>query len=90
MDRSEYRKKQEAIESKRKEAVELAYRSEVIGALHRISEQNTAAHNQENRADRFHRLVEKLTLRLEGRRYWTEVAETIGLCTELTSPMSKT
>jgi hypothetical protein len=79
MDKSEYRKKQDDSERKRKEAAEDAYRNKVISTLQRIAEQNKAAENQAKRADRFHRLVEKLTLRLEGRRYWIEVAETAGL-----------
>jgi len=79
MNKPEYRKKQEAAERKGQESEQRTYRDEVIGALKRISEQNKAADNQANRADRFHRLVEKLTLRLDRRRYRLEIAETIGL-----------
>jgi hypothetical protein len=79
MNQSEYRKKQEAAERKRQEATEDAYRQQVIGALQGIAEQNKAADYQSSRADRFHRQVEKLTLKLEKRRYRLEIAETIGL-----------
>jgi hypothetical protein len=79
MDKSEYRKKQEDAERKRQEATEDAYRQQVIGALQRIAEQNQVTENQAQRADTFHRRVERLTLRLEGRKFWLELAETLGL-----------
>jgi hypothetical protein len=79
MDKSDYRKKREDAEHKRQETAENAYRQQVIGSLERIAEQNQATENQANRADTFHRRVEKLTLRLEGRRFWLEFAETLGL-----------
>src|ERR1700676_691065 len=79
MDKSDYRKKQEDAERKRQETAENAYRQQVIGSLERIAEQNQATENQANRADTFHRRVEKLTLRLEGRKFWLEFAETLGL-----------
>jgi hypothetical protein len=79
MDKSEYQKKLQDAENKRQKTVEDAFRQEVIAALQRIAEQNKAADDQARRADRFHRLVEKLALRLEGRKYRIEIAETLGL-----------
>jgi hypothetical protein len=79
MDKSEYRKKQEDVDRKRREVAEASYRGEVIGALNSIAQQNQATENQAKRADTYHRRVEKLALRLEGRKFWLEVAETAGL-----------
>lgn len=79
MDKSEYREKRNHAERMRQEAAEAAYRRLVIGALQKIAEQDKAAEHERNRADRFHRRVEKLTLRLEERRYRLEIAETAGL-----------
>jgi hypothetical protein len=79
MDKSDYREKQQAAVRKRQEANEEAYRKQVISALERISEQNQTTENQAQRADTFHRRVEKLTLRLERRRFWLEFFETLGL-----------
>jgi hypothetical protein len=79
MNKSEYQKKQETAERKRQETDEDAYRQQAIGALERIAQQNQATENQAQRADTFHRRVERLTLRLEGRKFWLELAETIGL-----------
>lgn len=79
MDKSEYRKKQQDAEHKRRESTEHADRQQIITALERIAEQTQATENQAHRADIFHRRVEKLTLRLEGRKFWLELAETIGL-----------
>jgi hypothetical protein len=79
MDNSEDRTKNKDAARERRKADEGADRQRVIGALERIAEQNQATENQANRADTFHRRVEKLTLRLEGRKFWIEVAETAGL-----------
>jgi hypothetical protein len=79
MDKSEYRKKQDDAESKRKETAESSNRQQIIAALERIARQNQATENQTQRADGFHRRVEKLTLRLEGRKFWLEVFEALGL-----------
>jgi hypothetical protein len=77
MDKSDYRQK--TAQEKRRDSAEESYRNKVVGSLERIAEQNQATENQANRADTFHRRLEKLTLRLEGRRFWIEVAETMGL-----------
>jgi hypothetical protein len=69
MNKAEYRKKQEDADRKREEAAEDTYRQQVIVALQVMAEQNKAADYQSSRADRFHRQVEKLTLKLEKRRY---------------------
>jgi hypothetical protein len=79
MDKSEYRKKQDDAEHKRQEAAKGSYRQQVVGSLERIAAQTQATENQAHRADTFHRRVEKLTLRLEGRKFWLELAETVGL-----------
>jgi hypothetical protein len=79
MNQAEYRKKQDDAERKRQEAAERSYREQVVGSLERIAEQNEATENQANRADNFHRRAEKLALRLEGRKFWLELAETLGL-----------
>jgi hypothetical protein len=79
MDKPEYRKKQEDAERKRRESAEHSDRQQIISALERTAEQNQATENQAHRADTFHRRVEKLTLRLEGRKFWLELAETVGL-----------
>jgi len=79
MNKAEYQRRHQDAENKRLEASENAYRKETIGALKAIAEQNRAAEAQAKRADRFHRRVEKLTLRLEGRKFWIEIAETAGL-----------
>jgi len=79
MDNSEDPKEQNDPERERHEAADNAYRNKVISALQAIAEQNKAAEDQAKRADRFHRAVERLTLRLEGRKYWVEIAETAGL-----------
>jgi hypothetical protein len=79
MDKSEYRKKQEKTEHKRQEAAEDIYRQQVISALERIALQDQITENQAQRGDTFHRRVERLTLRLEGRKFYIELAETLGL-----------
>jgi hypothetical protein len=79
MDKSEYRKKQDEAERKREEAAEQSSRQQMLAALERIAQQNQATENQARRADTFHRRVEKLTLRLEGRKFWLEIFETLGL-----------
>jgi hypothetical protein len=79
VEKPEYRKKQEAAERKRQETEQYADRQKIIGTLERIAGQNKAADNQAKRADHFHRIVEKISLRLEGRRFWLEVAGTAGL-----------
>lgn len=83
MDKAEYRKKQKAADRERKaaaeEAAEDAYRQRVIGAIQSIADQNKATEYQSSRADAFHRRVEKLTLRLDKRRYRLEIFETAGL-----------
>jgi hypothetical protein len=79
MDKSEYRQKQDAAEQKRRKAVEESYRDKVVSSLERIAEQSYATENQASRADTFHRRVESLSLRLESRKFWLEVAETVGL-----------
>lgn len=79
MDRSEYRQKQKDAERKREEASEALHRQKVIGALREIAEQNQTTENHPQRADAFHRRVETLTLRLDRRKFWLEVAETLGL-----------
>jgi len=79
MDKAEYRKKQDDAEHKRHEAAERSYRQQIIATLERIAQQNQATENQDQRADAFHRRVEKLTLRLEGRRFWIDFFEALGL-----------
>jgi hypothetical protein len=79
MDKAEYQSKQDRANQKKREANEEAYRDQLIATLQRIAEQDEAIESQAGRADTFHRRVEKLTLRLEGRKYWLEVAETLGL-----------
>ncbi len=79
MNKSEYRKKQEEAERKHWETAEKSDRQQVIGALERIAEQNEVTESQAQRADKFHRRIEKLTLRLDGRKFWLELAETAGL-----------
>jgi hypothetical protein len=76
MDVSEDGKKQDC---EGYESAENSHRKQIISALERIAEQNQATENQAQRADTFHRRVERLTLRLEGRKFWLELAETIGL-----------
>ncbi len=78
MNKSE-RKKQEEAERKHWETAEKSDRQQVIGALERIAEQNEVTESQAQRADKFHRRIEKLTLRLDGRKFWLELAETAGL-----------
>lgn len=78
-EKPEYRKRQEDARRERQEAEEHSDRQQIVSALERIAEENKAADYQEKRGDRFHRLVEKLSLRLERRRFWVELAETAGL-----------
>jgi len=54
-------------------------RQRIISALEQIAEQNKVTEYQAKRADQFHRLVEKLTLRLESRKYWVDVSGVIGI-----------
>ena len=79
MDRFEYRQKQKDAERKREESSKAYYRQQLVDAITGLAKQNKAAENQAQRADAFHRRVEALTLRLEGRKYWLELAETLGL-----------
>ena len=79
MNKAEYRKKQDDADNKRHEAAERSYRQQIIATLERMAQQNQTTENQAQRADAFHRRVEKPTLRLEGRRFWIDVFEALGL-----------
>jgi hypothetical protein len=74
-----YVDKQEKAEAKRQKAEQHSDRQEIVSALQRVAEQDKAAHYHTKRGERFHRIVEKLTFRLERRKYWLEVAGTAGL-----------
>jgi hypothetical protein len=79
MDKFEYRRKQEDAERRRWRVAESSDRQQIISTLERIADQNQATENQAQRADAFHRRLEKLTLRLEGRKFRLEFFETLGL-----------
>ena len=56
-----------------------AERNKIITALERISDQSKITEYHAHRAERYHRLVEKLTRRLEHRRFWLDFSGVLGI-----------
>jgi hypothetical protein len=73
-----FQRKADGERRKREEAHE-ARLDRLIDAVSGVTDDNRAANYEADRADRFHRRIETLTLKLERRKYWLEIAETGGL-----------
>lgn len=79
MNRAEFHEKQRLAEEKKRIASEAEFKERLLSILNQLAQQNQATESQAARADVYHRRVENLNLRLEGRKYRLEMAETAGL-----------